>query len=284
MTRRWALAAVAALMLGGCGATSSPNQPSAPGASPSTGSLVVRNGVTEQPVTAQVSPQSPRVGDRVTVNAAGYLTREQVLETGDVFLWPGDPAYVHEVAYWEFNDSSFRTLRWTAGFTVTVDDSLAGDAAIMAKAREVAAEAARNIGFPVTVGAGGAVTIGVDPALGDMDAVAQASVDSRGSVINGARIVFIRRDEIAGGAGATYTNTFLHEMGHVIGLGHSPDITEVMTPAEGPGTFAQVYQPKEASCLHMIYAHRRAGNFYPDRDPAFTASAASSPRHTVIID
>jgi hypothetical protein len=99
-------------------------------------------------------------------------------------------------------------------------------------------------------------------------------VSFRGATISSARIDFWRRSEIAGGRQAQYSNTFLHELGHVIGLGHSPLLTDVMTPAEGPGTDESTYQPAEAACLHMIYAHRRPGNFFPDRD---TALGASSP-------
>jgi hypothetical protein len=232
-------------------------------------------------VAAQVTPQAPRIGDRVSVSAGGFLTREQIFDVPEIFLWPGDPGYVHEVAYWEFDDGSFRTIRWTEPFTITLDADIANDPAILAKAREVAAEASRRIGFPVSVGAGGSVTIGVDESIENEDAVGQASVSFRGATISSARIVFWRRFEIAGGPQAAYSNTFLHEMGHVIGLGHSPRITDVMTPAEGPGTEQSVYQQGEVECLHMSYAHRRPGNFFPDRDAAL--GAASSASRTIVI-
>jgi hypothetical protein len=279
-----ALLAAACVLSAACtSGSSSPSGPSDPGNSGG-GAVVVRNGVTEQAVSAQVSPSSARVGDRVSVSASGYLTREQLLEAGDIFLWPGDTNYIREIAYWEFTDNSLRTLRWTGGFTITPEGDLANDASVLAKAREVAAEASRRIGFPVNVGAGGAVTIGLDPGLGDQDAVAEARLQSQGSVINGARIVFITREEIFNGPRASYTNTFLHELGHVIGLGHSPDVNDVMTPAEGPGTFQQVYTTNEAATLHMIYAHRRPGNVYPDRDPGVSAASLAQPRYLVIRD
>jgi hypothetical protein len=278
-TLRW-IAAVTALALCACTSVSSPTIPETPGS----GSGVVRNGVTEQVVAAQVDPSSARVGDRITVTAAGFLTREQRREAADVFLWPGDRDYIREIAYWEFTDDSLRTIRWTAGFTITFEGDLGSDPVRAAKAREVAAEASRHIGLPVSVGSGGAVTIGLDLGLDSQDAVAEASVDTTGAVITGARIVFINRDEIANGPRAQYTNTFLHELGHVIGLGHSISVRDVMTPAEGPGTFEQAYQPGEAGALHMIYAHRRAGNIFPDRDPAFGAASAAPPNRFVIRD
>ena len=244
----------------------------------------MRDGTTEQPVGAEISPPAPRVGERVSVSAAGFLTREQLFDAPEIFLWPGDSSYIRELAYTEFTDGTLRTIRWTDPFTITLDADVADDPASVAKAQEVAAEASRRIGLPVRVGAGGAVTIGVDESLEDQDAVGQATVTYRGAVIASARIVFWRRFEIAGGPQAAYSNTFLHELGHVLGLGHSPRITDVMTPADGPGTSESTYQAGEASVLHMSYVHRRPGNYFPDRDPALAAASSATPRTTVFVD
>jgi hypothetical protein len=62
-------------------------------------------------------------------------------------------------------------------------------------------------------------------------------------------------------------------MGHVMGLGHSPSTRDVMTPGAGPGTRVAEFQPDEATCLTMMYFHRRAGNVMPDRDPALGTRA-----------
>ena len=190
---------------------------------------------------------------------------------------------MHDTAYWEFTDGSFRLVRWNAGFTVTLEGELASDPVLVRKAQEVAAEASRHIGYPISVGSGGTVTISVDPTLDDENAVAQADLRTTGAVITGAVITFRRRAEIAGGTQAVYANTLLHEMGHVIGLGHSPDDKDVMTPGEGRGTREATYQPGEAGCLRMIYAHRRAGNRFPDRDPALGA-ASGQLRYPIIRD
>lgn len=280
-----------ALTLAACGGgSSSPTQPTTPTPAPTVTPAVnlnplVRDGLGNQVVAAaQFTPTAPAFGDRIAIAAAGYLPREQIFERADIFLWPGEPDYIRELAYWEFDDDSLRLIRWSSGFTVTLEGELANDPVLVRKAEEVAAEASRHIGYPVLVGRGGSVTVGVDPDLEDESAVAEARLDTRGSVIIGARIVFTRRSEISGGPQAQYTNTFLHELGHVIGLSHSPDDKDVMTPGEGPGTRVAVYQPGEAGCLRMIYVHRRAGNRFPDRDPALGAASSARLRTTVIRD
>jgi matrixin len=279
------LAALAA----GCGGGSNPAAPRTPVPTPSPSSgpapapLAV-DGLTGGPVAAAIAPAAPRLGDRVTATAAGFLPREQLFERAEIFLWPGELDYVHDTAYWEFTDGSFRLIRWSSGFTITLEGELAADPVLVRKAQEVAAEASRHIGYPISVGPGGTVTVTVDPTLDDEDAVAEADLRTVGAGITGAVISFRRRAEIAGGPQAVYTNTFLHELGHVIGLGHSPDDKDVMTPAEGRGTFEATYQPGEAGCLRMIYAHRRAGNLFPDRDPALAGAGVAQLRHPVIRD
>jgi hypothetical protein len=57
-----------------------------------------------------------------------------------------------------------------------------------------------------------------------------------------------------------------------------------MTPGDGPGARVATYQPGEAGCLHMSYAHRRPGNIFPDRDPALAASLSAIPHTWVIVD
>ena len=285
--RRFTAVAVCATLAGCGGGSSGPTRPSAPTPAPTAAPApipVVRDGITDQVVAAQVDPPAPRIGDRVSVSAGGFLTREQRFEVPDIFLWPGEPDYIKEVAYWEFTDGSFRTLRWTSPFTITMDADLADDPAIIAKAQEVAAEASRHIGLPVQVGPGGSVTVGIDASLRDRDAVGEATVTSRGAVITSVRIVFWGRVEITGGRRADYPNTFLHELGHAIGLGHSLRDTDVMTPGAGPGSRVGNYQPHEAGCLRMIYAHRRPGNVFPDRDPALAAALSATPRTIVITD
>ena len=231
---------------------------------------------------ADIAPPSPAIGTKVTVQAPGYLRREQRFDGAPIFLWPSDENYVRTLVYdWEFGDGSHRMVRWPQPFMVSLDGDLAEDPAVVAKAQEVVAEITRITGLPITIGPGGACLILINPSILEHDAIAQASMTFHGATVTGARVEFATRHEIAGGAGSDYRNTLLHEMGHVMGLNHSPSNRDVMTPAEGPGTKEGQYQPDEATCLHMMYVHRKAGNFFPDRDPAL--GAATSETRTVVI-
>src|SRR5262245_23744112 len=65
--------------------------------------LSVRDGGTEQPVNAEVTPPTPAVGTLVTVRAPGYLVREQRFTGPPIFLWPSaESSYERELVYdWE---------------------------------------------------------------------------------------------------------------------------------------------------------------------------------------
>lgn len=284
MTRRFVLPlAVLLLRCGGSAPTAPPPVTTTTTLPPV---LSVRDGATEQPVSAEVTPPSPTVGTAVSVRAPGYLVREQRFAGPPIFLWPSDDSsYENELVYdWEFSDDTRRLVRWERGFTVTLDGDLAQDDAIVAKTQEVIAEMSRTTGLVITLGANGACVVGIDPSLAEDNAVGQADLDFRGATVIGARVTFVNRREISGGARADYANTLLHEMGHVLGLGHSPSTRDVMTPGSGPGTRVANYQPDEALCLRMMYFRRTAGNIFPDREPALGAASLGQPRRTVITD
>jgi hypothetical protein len=273
---------------GGCGGSSAPSnptpQPTATPVPPAEAPQVI-DGWNEQPVNAEVSPPTVGLGQGVVVRAPGFLAREQRYDLEPVALWPAEPAYVRELVYdWEFTDGSFRMVRWDQPFTLTLEGSLANDGAVRTRARQVLDEIQRRTGLQILIGPGGEVAIDIDPSVADEQAVAIARLRFRAETITGGSISFINRQEIIGAGGASYNNTFLHEMGHIIGLAHSPDLSDVMTPAEGRGTTVDVYQRNEAVALHMMYFHREAGNRPPDKDPQLAAASAASPRYTVIID
>lgn len=287
--RSWIPGVVAVLAVG-CGGGSSPSTPSvvatpAPAATPLPGPSF-RDGATDEPLGAQITPATPTLDAVVSVRAPGFLVREQRYDGRPIFLWPGDEGYVRELAYkTEFTDGSFRMVKWASGFTWTLDGDLQDDPAVVRKVREVAAEITRVTGLSITIGPGGACVLVIDPSDPDIEgAVALARTTYRGANIASARVVFASRPEIAGGARSDYRNTLLHEMGHVMGLGHSPSDRDVMTPGSGPGAKVGEFQAGEATCLRLMYLYRKAGNFPPDRDPAVSTARDATPRTRVIVD
>jgi hypothetical protein len=292
LSRRAAVLLMLLYSFAGCGGGGGSSAPSnVPAAAPTptpaptpVPAPVTRNGWTEEGVTADVTPASPSIGTAVTVQAEGFLVREQRFDGTTIFLWPSDENYVRQLVYdWEFDDGVRRLLRWPRGFTVSLDGDLATDPAVVAKTQEVVAEITGLTGLPITIGPGGEVTILINPAILDDGAIAQTSFGSRGATITDARVEFADRQEISGGAGSDYRNTLLHEMGHVMGMSHSASDRDVMTPAQGPGTKEGHYQPDEATCLHMMYVHRQPGNVQPDRDAAL-GTMTSAVRRFVVVD
>lgn len=294
MRRTALLLPVAALLFLGpaCGGSSSPSTPSpAPRPTPTPTPAnqpvapTVIDGWNEGALQAEATPATVSSGDRVAVSAAGYLTREQVYSGAPIALWPADPGYVRELVYdWELGDGSIAMVRWTEPFTVTLEAGLAADAAIVAKAEEVVRELSRWTGFAISLGPGGTVDVILDPTVEDGGAVAEARVTLVGARVTAATVAFAHQGELAGGPAADFSNTLLHEMGHVIGLAHSPNPSDVMTPGAGPGTFFQEYQTSEAIALHLMYAHRSPGNRHPDTDAGLAAAARAGSRVVVIRD
>jgi hypothetical protein len=285
MRQQAALLVLMSLAAGcGGGGSRSPTGPPVPTAAPPTPTPaagpvpVIQDGGTEQAVgNATVDPARPGLGFQVTVQAPGYVRREQRFDGSPVFLWPGTQAYVTDMAHsWTFRDGTSRLVRWNRPFRVTLEGALASDPAVVARMEDVIEELQRVSNVPISLGAGGDVVVGVDPSVSARSAVAITNLTFTAGVAEHATVDFVTKEEISGEAGARYENTLLHEFGHVIGMGHSPDVSDVMTPGAGPGTRFQVFQPNEVLCAHMMYAHRAPGDRSPDRDAALDASAASA--------
>ena len=100
----------------------------------------------------------------------------------------------------------------------------------------------------------------------------------------GGTIKFASVQDLLGTNRADYTNVYLHEMGHIMGLGHSPLAREIMTAGGGSRTTLGEFQPREAMALHMMYQHRLAGNRPPDKDGALATQSAAQPTVSVIKD
>lgn len=283
---RKALAVSALLALSACGGGSNAPTPVASSGPPPTTlspTPTFLDGVSGAPVGAQITPAAPTNGQAVTVTAPGYLTRRQLFTGAPFQLWRAAEDYVHEFVFTEFTDGSFRTTKWAQPFVITLDGDLATNDAVVAKTREVMAEIQRTTGMAVTLGAGGAVVIKIDPdVLETHDAVGLARMRYQGANVVGAELIFASRSEIVGSARADYANTLLHEMGHALGLDHSKDTRDVMTPTTGPGSRVGTYQEGESAALRMMYVHRSAGTYFPDRDPGVAAASSARPVRTVI--
>ena len=292
--RRWTIAASAALALGlvaACGSDPStgPRPISVATATPVPTPVplpVARDGLTHDVVEAEITPAAPGLRDTVTARAPLCLLREQRYDGGPVYLWKIEEDYVDQVAYSvRFTDGSYRMIRWATGFTITLDQGLDENDAVMRKAQEAAAEVTRRTGLPISIGPGGAVHMMIDAnILVNDDALATTSRQYQGATIVGATVKFAAVANILGNNGADYTNTFLHEMGHVMGLGHSPVAHEIMSTRSTTRTTAGEYQPREALTLHMMYQHRTAGNRPPDRDAALSAASTAHPLTSKIRD
>lgn len=260
-----------AVLMAGCGGGSGPVTPTLPPVAPAPTPTPVptfsfRDGWTEQAVAAAATPATPTVGAVTAVEAPGYLVRRAVFNGAPFYLWPQDERYVRALIY---NAGTRPLRRWTAGFTITPDgiDNLPAF-------QDAAAELSRVSGLPIGVGPGGPVAVTIDPSdpyFKDNNWLAYASWRSSGDVIRSARVVFRSVQEFQQGI-------LLHELGHVLGLGHSEDGSDVMAPRENR---ALTFSERENVALKLMYRWRQPGNALPDdMVPATTASAREE---TVVV-
>lgn len=229
------------------------------------------DGITGAAVRTQV-----QAGDPVTVSADGYLTRRQPLSP-TVWLWPQTEDYVKATVY---ASGDFCMIRWAEGSTLrfAFAEGLSRYDAFLA---EMATEAARWSRLPVVALPAGDptanVTFAVDPAANvDASALALAyRTYAPGSCrIIGGLVTFREARNIDGGQ---RNNTLLHEIGHILGLAHSPDPNDVMS-VDARRTNDRAFGGQERLALTMMYVRRKAGNVFPDTERVGLTSLAMTPR------
>jgi hypothetical protein len=270
---------------GGGGGSAVPTSPAGvPTPAPSLVAVVpeVRNGETGATVAAVASPAQVVPGAPVAVTAAGFLRRQQLFASGaPIFLWPQDEPYVAAIVY---GGGEFGLIRWSSGFRVKPWPGTEDKIAV------VVAEASRVSGLPITLTTTGPAEVEIvldpaEPALADLTALAVTFRSYSGFNITRSRIVFRSLGEFLGNSRqhGGRTNTALHEMGHVLGLGHSISYHDVMSNENdrNPGL---TYGAGEELALRMMYAYRATGNAFPDRGPGVPTATALRTPPPVIVD
>jgi hypothetical protein len=232
-----------------------------------------RDGWSEENIAAEIDPAAPGVGVRTLVKASGYLQREALFDGKPYYLWPGDESYARALVYTEYSPGQ-RLSRWEQGFQIAGGPELAVDPRVPGILADAAAEASRATGLPISIRESGSVTVILDPAepyFATHDAVAFTRLGFSGNAIVSARIFFRDLKYLLGTGNRVRTNTVLHEIGHVLGLGHSPDGRDVMH-VDGLRTDARQFSDREQVLLRMMYRWRKPGNAAPDRDAALEAA------------
>lgn len=231
---------------------------------PSVSSRVI-DGVTGATLADAAAGAHP--GETITVQHAGYLRRDTIVPLdGLISLWPVtvDETYVRTLVYSQAMLRN-RLARW-ATTTIPVP-------------RDFPSEVTEAVRPWVTLvpSDAPAVTItvdpqdpGFDPLPPDTIAFAFTQVSDADAHILSTRLVFRAERDMRN------PGNLLHEMGHGLGLQHSPRLSDLMFPSEARASI--VFSADERVLLTMMYGHRRPGQIAPDNDQSIGPASTSTIR------
>lgn len=245
----------------------------------------------------QVRPTSAPLGATIDIIAPGYLDRQTQVRTGSeglsrFTLWPRQPLsrfdedYTKMLVYTSSSIGSEGAPRALARLGVGATQVRVVLPASMAS--DPAASFYHQLGADhMNTAAGGRFryTIGTSAVAGSLNV--QVSV-AGGPPCSSAIAAYANAGTNSAGeitsASITYCETrfsrdgriVLHELGHTIGLRHSPVRGDIM----GPPANIDLFTDRELLVMRLMY-QRPAGNTFPDNDRA--TSGVSSPREERIL-
>ena len=282
--RCFARLVAASILCTSCGSGDAPTapQPAATAATPLPAPtpapvFAVIDGVSEAPTGASIAirPDSPRLGDVVTVTADGYPEREERWDGAPIALWylggEGGPLLRSYLDLIYGGDPAGHLRRWSGTrYSVALGTvspaALPRTAEIKQRLSGVFADIA-SAGGPVftwTEEPFATVTVTVNPddaCLEGRYAACTRWWENAGSITR-AELIF------AAAAGALNDRVSMHSAGHMIGLNDWSKENAAMYP----GYPATMFIEFERNAIHMMYHHRKPGNLPTDRDPGALAS------------
>ena len=280
------LYAVLTGLLSSCGGASAPSAPT-PGGATGSQTLTAVSGETGGPVAgvrvvaAGVSYTTNAAGQvavpavltaeaTVDFEGTGFLKRETTLARGPQFsLWPTQAQgatedWTRQVLHGTFGTSSMlRPDPQLRQYTIIPDAAMAADAGAMAALERAAAmwnAATGSTGFAMRVGSGAPVN-GFGVVVATIDSTSPTSGGAAplgtGRALSGGTITFRSL------AVARLANLVAHELGHMFGVGHSPDSIDIMFSASPAADLS----PREAMTVRLML-QRRPGKVWPDNERA----------------
>jgi matrixin len=221
---------------------------------PSAGVSVV-DGVTGSPIAG--AAVSARPGETVTVERAGYLRRDTIVaRDGVLSLWPitVDETYVRTLVY---SDAAVRNRlsRWP-GTSVTAPRDFPAEVTELVRPW-VTLVPSDTPALTVTVDASNAGFAQFPP---DTIGFALRQISDADARILTAQLVFKSQADLR------RPGSLSHEVGHALGLQHSPRREDLMFPTTARTT--TTFSADERVLLTMMYAHRRPGQVALDNDQA----------------